>query len=260
MAREDSLTELVLKRRDFLQALADRPRAKPDLVEATETSRSTVDRAIDALEARGLVAREDGTYRLTFTGRYALSEFDAYTSRLDALVDAHDVLGDLGPEASVDPAALVGATVQTAPSYPNDVAFHDVIELVRAGDRVRAVGPALPPRYVDDVRQSIEENELELELVVTPTVVDMLDRRGCHGLRDLVGRDEVGCYDLDECVPYALWIVESGDGTDAGLVVYTDTGVKGVVRNDTDAMAEWAAATFLEYREAAAPCDSFSRV
>lgn len=260
MVLADSLAEVVSQRHDFLEALSEQSLTKPGLEDETGTSRSTVDRAIDALQEEGLVAREDGEYRLTFTGEYALGEFEDYRSRLHALERAHDVLGTLPPEADLDPAALEGARVRESPRYPNDGAFRDVIDLVRGGERMRAVGPALPPRYIDDVEECVRENGLVLEFVLTPIVVEMIDRLPCEELRGLADHDAVELYQLDERVPYALWLVESADGTDGGLVVYTDTGVKGVVRNDTDAMTEWAIGTFGEYRDRAEALGSLAEI
>lgn len=256
----DALAAVVAQRHDFLDALAERPLSKPELVDETATSRSTVDRAIDALQGEGLVRRDGGEYELTLTGRYALREFDEYRSRLDALQRAHDVLRVLPTDAEIEPAALVGATVRESPYYPNDVAFQSVVELVRQGEHVRAVGPALPPRYIGDVEQRVARNDLGVEFVMTPTVVDMIDRVPCDELRELARHDAVTVAELDERVPYALWMVESADGTDSGLVVYTDTGVKGVVRNDTDAMTEWARETFETYRDRAEPRESLAEV
>lgn len=252
----DALAAVVSRRRDFLDALASGPRSKPALVEATGTSRSTVDRAIDALQEEGLVTRDGGTYELTLTGRYALREFDAYRSRLDALQRAHDVLGVLPSDAAVEPDALVDADVEESPHYPNDVAFRSIVDLIREGDRLRAVGPALPPRYIGNVDECVARGDLAVEFVMTGTVLDMIGRVPCEDLRRLARRDAVTVYELDERVPYALWIVESETGTDGGLVVYTDSGVKGIVRNDTDAMTEWAGDVYEEYRARAEPRES----
>lgn len=258
MVRADDLADVLAKRHDFLEELADRPRTKPGLVEATGTSRSTVDRAIDALEDQGLVRRRDGGYRLTFTGRRALTAFEDYRTRLDALDAARDVLGSLPADAAVDPDALVGATVRESPRYPNDVGFQDVPDLLERGDRLRVVGPALPPRYVEDVRRAVVENDLAVEFVVTPTVVEMVDRMPCDDLLAVVDDDRVTFYRLDDAVPFALWIVAAADGTTSGIVAYSDTGVTGVVRNDTDAMTEWATGTFEDYRDRATEGDPFS--
>lgn len=256
----DALAAVVAQRRDFLNALAEGSLSKPELVDETSTSRSTVDRAIDALQEEGLVRRDGGEYELTLTGRHSLGEFDAYRSRLDALQRAHDVLCVLPVDAEVEPAALVDATVRESPRYPNDIAFQSVVELVRQGEHVRAVGPALPPRYIGDVEEYVARGDLAVEFVMTPTVVDMIDRVPCDELRELARHDAVEVSELDERVPYALWMVESDDGTDSGLVVYTDTGVKGIVRNDTDAMTEWARDAFETYRDRAEPLESLAEV
>lgn len=256
----DALAAVVAQRHDFLNALAEGPLSKPALVDETATSRSTVDRAIAALQEEGLVERTNGEYDLTLTGRYALSEFDSYRSRLDALQRAHEVLGVLPADAEVEPAALVGATVRESPYYPNDVAFRSLVELVRQGEHVRAVGPTLPPRYIGDVEECVDRGDLSVEFVMTPAVVDMIGRIPCEELRDLASHEDVAVSVLDERVPYALWMVESAEGTESGLVVYTDNGVKGIVRNDTDAMTEWARDVYERYRERATPRGSIAEL
>lgn len=247
MVGADALAEVIAKRREFLAALAAEPRAKPGLVEATDTSRSTVDRAIGALEDAGLVDREDGVYRLTATGKHALAEFEGYRERLGALATAHDVVGSLPPTADLHPAALVGATVEESPRYAQDVAFEQTVALVRRASRLRAVGPVVPPRYLGDVHDCVAEGELTVQFVVTPDVAALFERTECDRFVGLADHEGVTLRRLDESVPYALWIAECEERTHSGIVVYADTGVKGVVRNDTDAMTDWATTVFEDY-------------
>lgn len=63
--------DLVADRYEFLTELAEEPARKPEIVDRTDTSRSTVDRAIRELTEADLVERTEGRYVTTTFGRLA---------------------------------------------------------------------------------------------------------------------------------------------------------------------------------------------
>ena len=62
------------KRHNVLAALAVEPKTKPELVDTVESSRSTIDRAISALEATDCIERLGSDYHPTQLGRVSLAE------------------------------------------------------------------------------------------------------------------------------------------------------------------------------------------
>ena len=60
-------------------------------------------------------------------------------------------------------------------------------------------------------------------------------------------------YATDEQLPYALWVMETPDGTCAGITAYEDGGVRGVLMNDSEAAVTWAQGQYDAYRERARP-------
>src|SRR6056297_4211338 len=91
--------ETVGRRADFLERLAEEPLRKRAMVDALGHSRSTVDRAIAALEEAGLVERTDEGYVSTLAGRLAVERYREYVADSAAVLDAGGVLAPLPTDA-----------------------------------------------------------------------------------------------------------------------------------------------------------------
>lgn len=244
-----AIADVTAKRYEFLAALRSEPMAKPDLVDATGTSRSTVDRAVAELEEHGLVTRENGLYRATYTGRSVAATFRRYRDRLADLERAHAVVGALPPDAEVDPAVLADADVLPSEPHAFGYPIRRTVDLIRDADRVRGVGSAVTPQYVEALHAGVREGDLSLELVLTPPVCDTVSEAHREEFAALLDADRAALYRVDEAPAYVLWSATTAGETTTCIVVYTDAGVEGVVVNDTDAATEWAAEVFERYRE-----------
>lgn len=242
--------DLVAKRRTLLETLAD-PQTKPELVERVPASRSTVDRAVESLKAASLVERVGSEFRTTFAGRQALAAYEAYLDRLAALQSAQPVLDGLSPTADIDPAVLDGAEViESTPEAP----FRPIernVELVETATSFRGTGPAVVPRYMDVVQEVATAGDVEL--VLTEAVLDALTADYEESMVALFEEAGVDGYVTSEPMSYAVWTADRPAGRVSGIVVYSETGVHGVINNDTTAMNEWARATYEYYRDRAEP-------
>jgi len=254
MASVPGHADTVAKRRDVLAALAT-PTSKPALVDDLDASRSTVDRAIDALMTHDFVDRQGSEYVATYAGRAAVDAYEQLLARLDALERAQPVLSALPADIDIDPAILDGATVvesrQSAPQAP----IETNVAVVRGATSFRGTGPAVVPRYTDIVLSLVENGETDVELVLTDTVVDALAETYPDGFANLNGADELALYVTDETLSYAVWTAENPDRTASGIVVYDDNGIVGVINNDTDAMNEWAASQYEQAKRGARRLD-----
>ncbi|OYR82810.1 hypothetical protein DJ72_08580, partial [Halorubrum distributum] len=88
MTEPSELVGVVERRLDFLERLTAGPLRKHELVDAPGHSRSTVNRAIDELEAAGLVAGETDGYRTTRSGRLLAGEYREFLTVADDLAAA----------------------------------------------------------------------------------------------------------------------------------------------------------------------------
>ncbi|MFC6976258.1 helix-turn-helix transcriptional regulator [Halomicroarcula sp. GCM10025709] len=253
MGDPPAFVDTVARRREFLDLLTE-PRTKPELVDATDVARSTVDRAIESLREEGLVSRDGSAYQATYAGRHVGEAYDQFVSRTRTLQTAQPVLEPLPADTTIPPAALDGATVlEATPEAPQAPVDHNT-ELVAGATEFRGTGPAVIPQYTETVAGLVETGTT-VELVLTEAVVDALRREYAEGFERLRTADDLGLYVTDESVPYAVWTARTPDGPVSGLVVYTESGIKGVVTNGTAAMNEWARAEYESYRATAEPLD-----
>lgn len=137
----DDRIELVAKRIDFLEALADAPQHKPGLVESLGHSRSTVDRAIRRLESVGFVERTDEGFRATLAGRRAAERYRAFLAEMTTVLDGAEFLGSLPPDCDL-PLDAVRAGRAGEFATPSR-AFEAVVEPLRTADRYVAFLPRL---------------------------------------------------------------------------------------------------------------------
>lgn len=248
--RPDS-AETVAKRREVLAELTT-PKTKPELVNSLDISRSTVDRAVRALTEENLVERRESEYEATFAGREGLAAYGRFCDRMTALERAQPVLSSLPSTVDIDPAALESATVVESTASAPEAPIEENVGVVTSATSFRGTGPTVLPRYLD-VLSTVLDGGTDVELVVTESVVEALSETYADGFEMLTGAAEVSLYVTAEPMQYAVWTAESPGGTNSGIVVYDETGVVGVINNDTEAMNEWAAAEYDRLKRTAQP-------
>lgn len=238
--------DVVAKRQDVLAAV-ETGAPKPELVDRLSLSRSTVDRAIDELQQAGLVERDGSRYVATYAGRAALAAYEGYLGRLDALTEAQPVLSALPPDVDIDPAVLEGAqVVESTPAAPEEPIEVNV-DPVRHAETLRTTSPVVAPRYLEAVNNLIESGT-DIELVYTEAAFEALSTTYESALDRVQGAADVHGFVTDRPIPYIVWTAEVPDGTISGLIVHDDTGLVGLINNDTEAMNEWARAEYERYR------------
>ncbi|GAB7017282.1 helix-turn-helix transcriptional regulator [Halostagnicola bangensis] len=240
----------LLRRQELLEALVDAPGTKPELVDRIAVSRSTVDRGIADLLERDCVEKVDSRFQLTETGRLALEARLEFRTIIDQIQDATPLLDVAGLD-SVSLDLLRGATINVAdPRHPWKVLDRSD-EIVNAANAMYGTGPAVFPRFFDDISQSVENQGLFCELVLDDAVFDSLDASRIQMLRELVKADNGSLFltDLDDS--FAVWIFDLPDEEYAGITVYGSAGIEGIIYNDTPNAVSWARKEYRERKEAA---------
>ncbi|WP_435062594.1 helix-turn-helix transcriptional regulator [Halobaculum sp. EA56] len=277
MGTEDpaAVADVLAKRRDLLAALRDGPARKRALVERLDIPRTTLDRGVRELTDAGLVERVDGGLRATGVGREALAAHDEYHGRLDGVLRARPLFEPLDPDAPLDRRFLAGAEISRPdPSAPDRVVDR-LFESVRDAGTVRGIAPVALAGHLETFDRAATAGGAVPELVVTPDVFDHLVEVRGRRLRESVAAGDTAVYRARVDVPFGVWIAEGGaedggaadggdgaggsdragggDGTDAeaGVVVYTETGVGGVAVNDTARAVSWARERYAEARRGA---------
>ena len=153
MDDSSALVEVVQRRLDFLETLSGGAFRKHELVDEIGCSRSTVNRAIDELEAESLVTRETDGYRTTLTGRLLASSYRDFLTAAADVDDTREVLSPLGATIELSPVALRNAETYRAagpdPYRPLERLDSAVVDATVAHIAV----PTLPyPRLLDRLR------------------------------------------------------------------------------------------------------------
>ena len=229
MTEPSELVGVVERRLDFLERLAAEPLRKHELVDALGHSRSTVNRAIDELEAAGLVAGETDGYRTTLSGRLLADSYREFLTVADDLAAAGDVLGPLGADVDVDPAVLRDAETYRA-AAPDPYRPLEVLdEALADADAVAVALPAFPyPRVAERLRRTAAGGGT-VELALADRAYRHAAERFADDLGAVARRDgcRVAAVDaVDAGVVAAdgtaLLLTFEGDGTLRGAAASTD--------------------------------------
>lgn len=240
MADSDhSLDIIVGKRQSFLESLEKNSKEKCELETDLDISRSTVDRGIRELSNAGLVTSTNSNYQLTLAGRTALIAAQQYHRRLQEIDSGRDLLSTLSSGIDIADVFLDGASyAQASPEIPDRIIRY-LFDSIESADVFRGVSPVALAGYLDEFYTVTTANGTIVKHVVDEDVVETLlaapELRS--GFIKQAQHDRVSLLSGDISFNYGIWIV---DDIEAGIVFYTDTGVRGIIINDNDAAIQWA--------------------
>lgn len=243
------LLEVVARREDFLSELRDGPLYKRDLIDALDTSRSTVDRAMRELTDAGFAERVDEGFVATPTGALAVERYHEYTADVADVFGASEALEPLPPGRCPSTSMIAGADIRLA-SVPRPYrALDPVREAIGDTDHLQAVLPNIADsEHLRRYRDRAVEAGATVELVCAPELYDALRERFPELLRELVVEGDARIY-TGEVPPYATLVAESDGDATTSVVVYSDPGsVHAALHNDTAAAVRWARAAFERHR------------
>ncbi|MCL9813843.1 helix-turn-helix transcriptional regulator [Natranaeroarchaeum aerophilus] len=244
------IAEIVNRRWDCLDAIVEAPGAKGELVDRLETPRSTLDDIVRELERSGLVEYVDGEWRATTVGYYAHNSYEQFVGSLKGLQAVGDVLDPLCDVRSIGPAMLDGAVAHEATDPVPDAVIEEFLARIDEADRIRGFAPRAVSGYADTVPERAAETGTTLEMVMTEDIYDQLSTLYPPTDRPHSERELVSLFAGPVPYEYGLWI---GDNSHAGLMVYTDHGIRGLIINESDAAVERATEQYEQVRENATP-------
>ncbi|AFK20884.1 hypothetical protein E6P09_18565 (plasmid) [Haloferax mediterranei ATCC 33500] len=249
--RDDELLDVLHKRCTILEAVSDQPYTKPELVDVIGTSRSTIDRGIGDLKSVGCVERHNGKYSLTTKGRLALAEYTKYTDIVENLGRAGEILNYLPSDSPVSQAFLDDVSVYSSNPNVPDSALEASNKLLSSSTRLVGLAPTALSTYPHIIESSMRDQGISTEIVIEETVLDSIIEVRGEIMSRLASHEDVQFYRTDAELPYALWIIEQEDGATAGITVYENGGIQGVLMNDNPAAVSWARDVYREHRDCA---------
>jgi predicted transcriptional regulator len=250
--REQALdvVDVLLHRSEVVESLLEEPKTKRDLVEDTDASRSTVDRATKELETVGLIEYVDGSFAVTSFGKHAEAEFSGLvdTLRLREQLDSFlrwvpdsEQDFDLGMIADADIAL-------PEPGNPYNMVNKHVQGLEEA-DTVRAVLPVTGLHGFEAAHEAVVENGADYEFVAIPEVAETHESNSNYApmYEEMVETGRFDAYVYEGEVPYYLGLL---DGT---VQIGVDDGGKprALLETDSDEMQGWAENKYRDYKQRA---------
>lgn len=253
MVRQSADELVVIARHEPLfRWLSAGPRGRDDLARDLGVSGSTVDRRLRDFESRGYVERVAGGYRLTLQGRLALAVYRQFVELQEAIGAAVPLTAALPADCELAPDALVGAEVIVADPPAPDRPVERHLDRIRGADRVRALGTAIAPRYVQAYHEWVMAGELEVQAAIARPVLRELLANYRGQVEVGFDTDRVTLRALDDPPPFSLFLLD-GDERRLGVMVYAGDAVRGYVDNDRQEAVEWGERLFERYWEGADP-------
>lgn len=250
----DDAVSLVEQRHEFLRALAEDSRSKPEVVEATPYARSTVDRALDELVAADLVERAGACYRATPAGVRMLEAYDRFHETAGLYYAARDAIAGVDHDEPFPPEILEGAAVETAtpdmPTGPVVRGFQETEDL----DRMRTTCPVMFDVYDRYMYEHVVEMAADVEVVFTPAVLETIEREYAERWRAAVDTGRVTAYVCEDLPSFAFYLQDglpsAEGGSELGVTVHDDRGLH-TIKNDSPAALEWGRERWASLVEAA---------
>lgn len=233
------LISVLESRREFLEVLGEGPLMQADLARELDVSRSTVTRAVQALEERDLIERTASEYEITSFGKAALRSLERYRETIRELQEARDLLQYVPPEAPFDPGLLPDGSYHLIEPGHSYRIQERVNEAFREATRIEGVSrtrSAIEALHI--FRQKIFEEERPIELVLSPD----LYRHVRTEFQDdgVFERDHVSV-SVAESVAYGLFVIDRESTETTILVVYDQKdAMKGVLFNESPRAVLWA--------------------
>lgn len=229
-------------------------RHRDELRSASDVTRTTLNRNLDALEEAGWVRSDGLTYRLTPCGELVAEAVIDLVETTHVANQLQDALRWLPVSAlDLDLRHLGDAEVWVPePGDPYAMVNHHV-RTIRSMERCRALLHVTGLHATEAGHEAVVEGGADAELVVTPAVAETLTGKPEYeALLDemrATGRCDLLVYDGD--VPFSLAVF---DGT-VQLLADEDGEPRALVESDADAVRTWAVDCYETYRQEADPVE-----
>lgn len=246
----DRLSVLVRSRTrvEILERLASSgATTQRELRDCLDASRSTIVRALSALERQGWIERTPESYRITTSGEFVAEGLDELleTVRLTEELSAFLEWFPHG-DVELDPASLRDAEVTTStPSDPYAPARTQT-EFVRAVGRFVGFLPAIDLEGTKIVRDRIANGELTAEIVIPDEVAETVrDEPYAPLFRDMFRTGRLSVLVVDR-LPFYLGL----DGDDRVQIgVADEEGIpRALLETNAEPARSWAEAYYSEHR------------
>lgn len=232
------LLDLFLSRRDLVAPIARRPRSKPELVEASERSRSTVDRGVGALERAGIVSRNSkGRYDLTLFGTVVHRELERTLAHIETLAEIRTFIDDAATDVDLDPALFDESDI----NYTEGLGISTALDTFADATAVQLVDPPFGLVFLGLGGQDWPRIGTDVTVVLRRDVIGEISSYNPTLLDSYLERD-IGLYETEVHLSFSFAMV--AEGLQRSLCLMLGNGQDGMV------FVESASPSALEWGEA----------
>lgn len=247
---QSSLAALLNKRYECLEAIGINSQSKRDLIDTLEIPRSTLDDIVRELEQKNLVKYQEGEWRTTVFGRCVLNIHDDYINDIGNMVSTQPVIQELPFNTPVDSCFLLDSEVFPASSSVPDEVVQVLLESIEPASRIQYFTPVVMAGYLEEFYKHAIKNSYQIEIIFTNDVLEKLYGLYSNRVNNIFPSEEIIIYQGEIPMEFSLWIA---DEQQTGIMVYTDYGIRGVVRNNTNDAIMWAVELFNRIKHNAEP-------
>lgn len=226
----------------MLKQLYSEPHTKPQLEDALDVSRSTINRGIQNLQEESLVEYKDGEWGATVFGQHAVRVRNSYLEKLASLEEVDLFLDQLAQKPNLSYDFLSEVAVHKAEAATPCKVLETLVTNTTNGTALKIISPRDMFGCTRVMYNRLREyDQYELELVVSEDVLASLDEVFPDFTHSL--RQDCNSEFHHAAIPFTfgLWIV---DETQAGAIIYSDYGIAGLLVNDSSQSIEWAKTQF----------------
>lgn len=245
------LTRSEPRTRILLQLLSTQSLSRRQFRDRLSVSRSTITRALAALEERDLVAHDGKTYHLTPSGQIVAETIADAVDTLQATDELSTFL-EWFPysEYDVDLDDLRTADITVATDVNPYAPSRKHAEVMREAATARLLLPSIDRQLVESIGDLVVDGALSLELTIPPQMEGTVSTGKFATL--LRGQIEAGgttVFVSDAAPPFYVGLFDD-DGVQVG--VEDDDGYpRALLETSSDSVREWAERIYHQYRDGA---------
>lgn len=225
------------------------PTTQREFREHVDASRSTVTRALAALEEYDWVRRDGEAYRLTPQGRIVA---DGLCDLVDTVRATEEIATFIEwfpyAEHDLDLEHLRGAEITASTDTDPYAPLRKHASAVRDASEFRMLLPSIDLRTARSTKDRVLNDDLELELIVSPDVeATISSEEFAPVLREQVAAGGLTVFVSEEAVPFYLGLSDTGS---VQVGVEDDEGYpRALLETDCEEVRGWAESVYDEYRD-----------
>lgn len=237
---------VISRRKKILEELVHGPLNKPELVDRTDVSRSTVNRAVRELEEVGLVRPSDGGYETTLIGRLGLECHQIYRQELRDLFDAEDVLAPLPADCNLPLEVICESELYVATDPAPYRPMEQIHTTIQECETFRTLLPVLyDTRFLERCYEHAVTEGNDTCLVVEQSFLDAVLRDFPAQLEQKLAQEQFTLQKGDT-PPYGLLLADHEYQTTVLIIIFEESKgpVHAVLKSHHPTVVQWAEERF----------------